>query len=86
MQMALANYVTHVCHSSYMYHMYLDTHTHLHTYLVCSTGHAAAGLSTLFFLNYMQSFYWQSRMAVGHFPENYRQLAEGFSWTALDVT
>lgn len=49
------------------------------------SGHAAAGLGTLFLVNYMQTFYWQSRMAVTHFPENYRQLAEGFSWTALDV-
>ncbi|DBA90394.1 TPA: hypothetical protein ACH3X1_003668 [Trebouxia sp. C0004] len=49
------------------------------------SGHAAAGLGTLFLVNYMQTFYWQSRMAVRHFPENYRQLAEGFSWTALDV-
>ncbi len=48
-------------------------------------GHAVAGVSTLFLLNYMQTFYWQSRMAVSHFPENYRQLAEGFSWSALDV-
>ena len=51
---------------------------------VCA-GHAAAGVSALFLVNYMQTFYWQSRMAVGHFPENYRQLAEGFSWTAFDV-
>ncbi|KAL0042483.1 hypothetical protein WJX79_001296 [Trebouxia sp. C0005] len=49
------------------------------------SGHAAAGLGMLFLLNYMQTFYWQSRMAVSHSPENYRQLAEGFSWTALDV-
>lgn len=45
----------------------------------------AAGVSTLFLLNYMQTFYWQSRMAVPHFPENFRQLAEGFSWSAFDV-
>ena len=48
-------------------------------------GHAAAGVSTLLLFNYLQTFYWQSRMAVGHFPENYRQLAEGFSWSAFDV-
>lgn len=50
---------------------------------VCA-GHAA-GVSTLFLINYLQTFYWQSRMAVPHFPENYRQLAEGFSWSAFDV-
>ncbi|DBA93931.1 TPA: hypothetical protein ACH3X3_013969 [Trebouxia sp. C0006] len=49
------------------------------------SGHAAAGMGAVFLVNYMQTFYWQSRMAVSHFPENYRQLAEGFSWTALDV-
>ena len=46
---------------------------------------SAAGVSTLFLANYMQTFYWQSRMAVPHFPENFRQFAEGFGWTSFDV-
>lgn len=63
---------------------------HVVVYLTCDEcawfgAGNAAGVSTLFLLNYMQTFYWQSRMAVPHFPENYRQLAEGFSWSAFDV-